>query len=142
MALLNPIVLGGILEIVKTVTGRIWPDPEKQAQAELEVAKLAQEGKFKELEIQMSAVLAEAQSPDPWTSRARPSFMYVMYTMILAAIPMGVLSAYDASLAYDVAEGMKMWLTAIPEELYTLFGVGYLGYAGSRMFEKKWGVSK
>ena len=27
---------------------------------------------------QMAGVLAEAGSTDPWTSRARPSFLYVM----------------------------------------------------------------
>jgi hypothetical protein len=31
----------------------------------------------------MAAVLAEAESPDPWTSRARPSFLYVMYVLLL-----------------------------------------------------------
>lgn len=139
---MNPLLLGSIAEIVKTVVGRVWPDPEKQAQAELEVAKLAQSGELTKLQTQMSAILAEANSADPWTSRARPTFLYVMYIMILAGIPMGFVSAYKPDLAIAVAEGMKMWLTAIPDELYTLFGVGYTGYAVMRGVEKWKGGAK
>jgi len=133
---MNPLVFGSIAEIVKTVVGRVWPDPEKQAQAELEVAKLAQSGELQKMATQMSAILAEANSNDPWTSRARPSFLYVMYVMILASIPMGVLYAFQPAIALGIASGMKEWLHAIPEELYWLFGVGYTGYAGMRGLEK------
>lgn len=128
--------LGPIAAIVDTVVKRVWPDPEKQAQAQLELAKLAQEGQFKEVTVQLQAILAEAQSSDPWTSRARPSFLYVIYVMILAGIPMGFLSAFQPEVALAVATGMKQWLTAIPDELYTLFGFGYLGYTGMRGVEK------
>ena len=137
---MNPLLLGPIADIVKTVVGRVWPDPEKQAQAELEVAKLAQTGELQKLQTQMSAILAEAQSADPWTSRARPSFLYVMYVMILASIPMGVLHAFYPVLSVSIAEGMKGWLAAIPGELYALFGVGYSGYAIMRGIEKTKGT--
>ena len=43
----------------------------------------------------MQAIVAEAQSTDPWTSRARPSFLYMMYALILWAIPMGLIAAAD-----------------------------------------------
>lgn len=142
---MSPLVLP-LLEIGKTMIERIFPDKEKQAQeraqAEMALAQLAQDGKLKEMATQMSAIIAEAQSPDPWTSRARPSFMYVMYVMILAGIPMGFLAAFKPDMAVAIANGMQAWLRAIPEELYTLFGVGYLGYAGTRMFEKVKGVAK
>ena len=45
------------------------------------------------IQARLSAIVTEARSPDPWTSRARPSFLYVMYVMLLWAIPMGVLAA-------------------------------------------------
>jgi hypothetical protein len=41
--------------------------------------------------------LAEAQSADPWTSRARPNFLYVMYILLPTALPTGVLSAFHAA---------------------------------------------
>ena len=37
---------------------------------------------LKKYEIQMSAIVAEAKSADPWTSRARPTFLYVFYLMV------------------------------------------------------------
>jgi hypothetical protein len=104
--------------------------------------KLAQSGELEEAKVQMSAILAEEQSPDPWTSRARPSFLYVMYAMILFSLPMGALYAVYPAIALGIASGFQQWLTAIPDTLYTLFGVGYLGYTGGRTWEKIKGVSK
>jgi hypothetical protein len=132
-----------LLEVGKSLIERIFPDKTKQAaeraQAELALVQLQQDGTLKELGIQMSAIIAEAQSQDPWTSRARPSFLYVMYVMILTAIPMGVLYAFKPEIATAVAAGVKAWLEAIPDEMWWLFGAGYLGYTGARMFEKRKG---
>lgn len=143
---MNPLLIGPVLELGKTLIDKVFPDKEKQAaeraQAELALLQAQQEGKLAETAQQMSAILAEAQSADPWTSRARPSFMYVMYVMILMAIPMGFLSAFRPEIATAVANGMKLWLSAIPEDLYMLFGVGYLGYTGARTWEKRKGSAK
>jgi hypothetical protein len=126
------------------VVDRIFPDKIAQAaereKAQLAVLQMQQDGTLKEMQMQMSGILAEAQSTDPWTSRARPSFLYVMYLMILFGIPMGVLSIWHPEMAAAVAQGMQAWLTAIPDSLYTLFGVGYLGYAIPRSIEKIKGV--
>ena len=139
---MNPLLLGGIFDIGRTLIDKLMPSPEAKAKAQLELLQMQQNGELRELETRMSAIPAEANSPDPWTSRARPSFLYVMYVMILAALPMGVLSAFQPELAVAISNGMKMWLAAIPEELYVLFGVGYVGYAGARTFEKRRGVAK
>jgi hypothetical protein len=89
----------------------------------------------------MQAVLAEAQSQDPWTSRARPSLFYVMYAYILAAIPFGVLAAMHPEAAARVAQGAQAWMAAIPEALWVVFGTGFLGYGAFRSIEKIKGVS-
>lgn len=127
------------------IIDKIWPDKTAQEaernKAQLAILQMQQSGELALLSQQMSAILAEAQSPDPWTSRARPTFLYVMYLMILMAIPMGFVAAWRPELASSVAGGMKAWLSAIPEELYALFGVGYLGYTGARMWEKKKGAA-
>jgi hypothetical protein len=65
-----------------------------------------------------------------------------MYIMILAAIPMGVMSVFKPAAAAQIAVGMQAWLTAIPEPLWTVFGVGYLGYTGARQFGKIKGSDK
>lgn len=106
--------------------------------AEAKRRLLEQDGqqRLAEAAQQMSAILAEANSADPWTSRARPTFLYLMYLMILAGVPMGALSAFDPGLAGRMAEGMGAWLAAIPEPMWWLFGAGYTGYTAGRSFDK------
>ena len=130
-------VTNGLFSIAKGLIQRVLPDKEKQAEAELELMKAQQNGELQELELSMSAIIAEANSSDPWTSRARPSFLYVMYIFILSAIPMGFLAAFKPELATAVAAGAKAWLEAIPPDLYVLFGAGYLGYAVTRSKDKQ-----
>jgi len=129
-------LLSAALPVVGDIIKKILPDKEAQAKAMLELQKMQQEGELKELETRMSAIIAEAQSKDPWTSRARPSFLYVIYAMILASLPMGALTAFNPDVAHAIASGMKEWLAAIPDSLWTLFGAGYLGYSGARTFDK------
>lgn len=143
---MNPLLIGPIFELGGKLIDKVFPDKVKQAaeraQAELALFQAHQSGDLEEMKASLSAILAEANSTDPWTSRARPSFLYVIYTMVLMAIPMGFLSAYDPIVAANVATGMQKWLSAIPEDLYTLFGVGYLGYTGVRSWEKRTGLTK
>jgi len=90
----------------------------------------------------MTVVLAEASSQDKWTSRARPAFMYVIYILLLAALPFGVLQAFDEAIALRYVQGIHNWFNSIPSDLYALFGAGYLGYGAFRTYDKKIGVSK
>ena len=55
---------------------------------------------------------------------------------------MGVLSAFEPQVADAIASGMQKWLAAIPEDLYVLFGIGYVGYAGARTWEKRKGAAR
>ena len=126
-----------ILGMGGKIIERVFPDPEQRAKAQLELLKLQQEGELKAMETSMSAIIAEAQSQDRWTSRARPAFLYVIYIMILASIPMGLLFVIDAEKAKQMIEGVRMWLEAIPDDMWTLFGLGYLGYAGARSWDKR-----
>ncbi len=132
---MTPIIGDVISSGFKLIDSLFTSEEEKDA-AKLKLTKLAQDGKLKELEVSMSAIIAEANSKDPWTSRARPSFLYVMYIMILSAIPMGILSAFQPEIADRIALGLQNWLAAIPSEMWTLFGVGYTGYAVNRSFDK------
>jgi hypothetical protein len=131
-----------VLGMVDGVLDKVIPDAAEREAAKHKMRELHQRGELESMKTQMSAILMEAQSKDPWTSRARPSFMYVIYILILAAIPMGVLHAINPGMATNIATGFKLWLDAIPSELLTLFGVGYVGYAGSRTIEKIKGVTK
>ena len=126
------------LEIGGKIIDKIFPDQESKQRAKIELAMMQQNGELKELETRMSAILAEAKSADPWTSRARPSFLYVIYLMILTAIPMGILSAFNPAMAIQIASGMQAWLASIPDALWATFGIGYTGYTVARsVWDKK-----
>ena len=120
------------LEIGGKIIDKIFPDQESKQRAKIELAMMQQNGELKELETRMSAILAEAKSADPWTSRARPSFLYVIYLMILMAIPIGILSAFNPAMAIQIASGMQAWLASIPDALWATFGIGYTGYTVAR----------
>lgn len=136
------LVLDSLLKVGNTLIDKLIPDPEAKAKAQLELAKMAQDGRLDEMKIQMSAILAEAQSADPWTSRARPSFLYVVYILLLWAIPMGVLTVFNPQAAQAFTAGFKAWMEAIPEPILTLFGTVMLGYVVGRSWEKVKGVAK
>lgn len=134
--------IDALLSVGGKLIDKLIPDPEAKAKAQLELAKMAHDGDLESLRIQMSAILAEAQSADPWTSRARPTFLYVMYILILMSIPMGILSAFKPHIAEAITKGMMTYLAAIPEPLYVLFGTGYLGYTAARQWGKNKGTDK
>jgi hypothetical protein len=79
---------------------------------------------------------------DRWTSRARPMFLYVIYAMILWALPVGLLAAFSPARAQAMAEATAAYLGALPEPLYALFGTGYLGYATLRQWGKARGLGR
>lgn len=133
------LILGPIFKIID----KIVPDPQEAARQKQSVLELQQRGELVELETRYKAIIAEATSTDPWTSRARPSFMYVFYAVILVlgiiAPIMGMLNPETMSVFYtNVAAGFK----AIPGEMWTTFTIGYVGYSMSRSYEKGKGVAK
>lgn len=127
---------------VAAILDQIIPDPRARDEAKLELLKLQGTQDMETLRTQLSAIVAEAQSTDPWTSRARPSFLYVMYVIILWAIPMGLIAAVRPQLAAGIATGMNDYLGGIPDSMWTLFGTGYLGYTAARSWAKAKGVEK
>lgn len=137
---LNP--AGLVMEAAKGLIARIWPDPVQQAEAQRKLAELEQAGELRGIELQLSAILAEANSADPYTSRARPTFLYVMYAIILLLVVGAILGIWWPVQVFQAAENLSKLLSALPEELWWLFGTGYLGYTGARTYEKRAGARK
>ncbi|MEM1195982.1 MAG: holin family protein [Pseudomonadota bacterium] len=135
-------ILDTLIGPITSIIDKIIPDKEARAKAKLELIKLEGTQEMQMIEARLQAIVAEAQSNDPWTSRARPSFLYVMYIMILWALPMGVLAAFNPDTAKGIAAGMNAYLNGLPEPLYALFGTGYLGYTAARQWGKVKGVDK
>lgn len=131
--------LGQLFKDIRTaITGKEPISIEKQMEIQAKVA----EAESILTNATIAVALAEAQSQDKWTSRSRPLFMYVIYVLILSAIPMGVLYAFNPTKAGQIAIGFKAWLDAIPQDFIWLFGAGYLGYGAFRSFDKWKGCVK
>lgn len=133
-------VLDVLVGPLTSIIDKVIPDKEARAKAKLALIELEGTQELRQLEVQLSAIVAEANSADPWTSRARPSFLYVMYAMIVAALPIGMLSLFRPDAAGSIAGAMTAYLRGLPDELYALFGTGYLGYTAARQWGKIKGV--
>ena len=131
-------LIEGLIGPVAGLIDKLIPDPKAREAAKLELLRLEGTQELERIKTQMAAVLAEAGSTDPWTSRARPSFLYVMYALLLWSIPMGLIAAAQPQMAEAIGRGMNAYLAGIPEPLYALFGTGYLGYTVAR----EWGKTK
>lgn len=58
---MNPLLMGGIFDIGRAIIERVWPNPEDQARAQLELLRLQQEGAFKELDVDLQLKLAQIE---------------------------------------------------------------------------------
>lgn len=139
---MDPITISGILGIGGKLIDKFFPDPTEKAKAQLELLRMQQAGELDEMKTALSAIIADAQSADPWTSRARPSFLYVVYILLLWSIPMGALTVFKPEAAAAFTVGSQAWMLSIPEPVLTLFGVVMTGYVAGRSWEKVRGAAK
>src|SRR3546814_7162972 len=100
-------ILDSIIVPLAGLIDKIIPDPKARGEAKLKLIELQGAQELEGVKAQLSAILAEAQAADPWTSRARPSFLYVMYALLLWSIPMGLIAAVRPDLARAIAGGMN-----------------------------------
>ena len=131
-------LLDSIIAPVTKIIDKVIPDPEARDRAKLELLKLQNTQELDMLQASLSAIVAEANAADPWTCRARPSFLYVIYILLLWSLPMGLIGALSPATSHAIAESMTAYLNGIPEPLYALFGTGYLDYSAMR----QWGKTK
>jgi hypothetical protein len=131
-----------IVTSISKLLDKIIPDPQARDAAKLELLKVENQQVLSETQAQLSAILAEENSSDRWTSRARPSFLYVMYFILLLCVFGGILGVWYPAQTALAAANINAMLKAIPSDLYELFGLGYLGYTGARSFEKWKGKRK
>ncbi len=134
--------IGAVSTLTTTIINKVFPDPQDAAKAKALLQAADTQAAIQQTAAGLQAIMAEEQSADRWTSRARPSFLYVCYVMILAALPMSVVYAFDPVHAQKIAQGLQAWLSAIPDPVWQLFTLGYLGYTGSRSWEKVKGAAK
>jgi hypothetical protein len=135
-------LLDSLLGPLTSIIDKIIPDKDARDRAKLELLTLQGSQEMALLQARLSAIITEAGSVDPWTSRARPTFLYVMCAIILWSVPMGLISALSPDTAQAIGRGMSAYLNGLPESLYALFGTGYLGYSVVRQWGKVSGSDK
>lgn len=135
-------ILEALIGPLASIIDKVIPDKAARDKAKLELLQLQSSQDLAEINARLSAIVAEANSHDPWTSRARPSFLYVMYLLLLFALPMGLIAAFHPETAQAIGAGMNAYRSGLPEPLYALFGTGYLGYTAARQWGKIAGSDK
>lgn len=133
---MNPLLLGPILDIGKTLLERFVPDPEKKAAAEMELVKMAADGELKQVIAQLEINSREAASPSLWVSGWRPFFGWIGgLGFLYATVLQPVLVWYGSAKGWPSPPEVNI-------DLLWVVITGLLGIGGLRTFEKKAGVSK
>ena len=78
-------ILDSLIAPIASIIDKVIPDKAARDKAKLDLLALQGTQEMQQIQTQLSAIVAEANAKDPWTSRARPSFLYVMYVIILWA---------------------------------------------------------
>lgn len=127
---------GDVGDIFSKIVGTFKLSPEKAAEMEMlkethaaDLAKLqiqleqqAQDAVSREVEAAGANIRAEATNGDKFTSRARPTFLYICNFILLWN--------------FVIVPTMGKNPVAFPEPLFWLFGSVMLGYVGARSWEK------
>jgi hypothetical protein len=127
---------GDIGDVFSKIVGTFKLSPEKAAELtalkennalalaklQIELNEKAQDAISQEIEAAGANIRAEATNGDKFTSRARPTFLYICNVIIFWN--------------YVVVPMLKEKPVDFPEPLFWLFGSVMLGYVGARSWEK------
>jgi hypothetical protein len=131
---MNPLILGPLLEVGKTLLDRFVPDPAQKAQAEMELVKMASDGQLKQIIAQLEINAREAANPSVWVAGWRPAFGWCGAAGFVYATILQPLMAWVAA--------VKGWPSPPSLNLDLLWVVitGLLGLGSLRTVEKMKGV--
>ena len=129
---MNPLLIGPVFEIGKTLIERFFPDPEKKREAELELVRMAAAGELQQVMAQLEINAREAQHASLFVAGWRPAVGWVC----VAAMAFQYL-ARPLLIAYEVAPAD---LPGLDENLWAIL-TGMLGIGGLRTFEKSRGIA-
>ena len=133
---MNPLLLGPLLEVGKTLLDRFIPDPEAKRAAEAEFLKMAMGGELKQTIAQLEINAREAAHPSVFVAGWRPFFGWAGgFAFVYATIGQPVLAWWAA------AKGLPAPPTLNLDLLWAVV-TGMLGIGGLRTYEKAKGVTK
>lgn len=133
---MNPLLLGPIMEIGKSLLDRFFPNEEERRKAEADFLKMAMDGELKQVIAQLEINAREASHPSVWVAGWRPFFGWVGgLGFLYNAVAQPLLAWYGASKGWPPAPDLNM-------DLLWVVVTGMLGIGGLRTYEKTKGVSK
>jgi hypothetical protein len=133
---MNPMILGSIFELGKSLIERFVPDPEAKRAAEMEMFRLAADGELKQVIAQLEINAREAQHQSVFVAGWRPFFGWCggigfAYATIIQ----------PAMVWYGTAKGWPLPPDVNLDLLWVVI-TGMLGIGGLRTFEKVQKVTK
>jgi hypothetical protein len=133
---MNPLILGPLFEVGKTLIDRFLPDPEKKREAEMELVRMAADGELKQVIAQLEINAREATHPSVWVAGWRPFFGWAGGAGFIYATILQPLIAWGAAI--------KGWPAppVLNIDLLWVVITGMLGIGGLRTFEKTKGATK
>tara|TARA_R110000868_G_scaffold25649_5_gene99876 strand:+ start:189 stop:593 length:405 start_codon:yes stop_codon:yes gene_type:complete len=134
---MNPLLIGPILDIGKSLLDRFGPeDKAERAKADAEFMRMAAEGELKQIIAQLEINAKEAAHPSVWVSGWRPFFGWAGGAGFIYATILQPMLAWWASI--------KGWPVPPILNLDLLWVVvtGMLGIGGLRSVEKIKGVTR
>jgi hypothetical protein len=133
---MNPLLIGPLFELGKSLIDRWMPDPQKKAEAEMELFKMAQAGDLQKVIGQLQVNMEEAKHQSMFVAGWRPFAGWVGgLGLLYAAVGHYVLAWLAALHGWPVPPQVDTEIL-----LYVLGGM--LGLGTLRTYEKKAGVTK
>lgn len=133
---MNPLILGSIFEIGKTLLDRLVPDPEAKRAAEMEMIRMAADGELKQVAAQLEINAREAQHASIFVAGWRPAFGWCgAIGFLYATIGQPVLAWVGAIRGWPAPPELNL-------DLLWVVVTGLLGIGGLRTVEKIKAVTK
>ena len=133
---MNPMILGSIFELGKSLIERFVPDPAAKQAAEMEMFRLAADGELKQVIAQLEINAREAQHQSIFVAGWRPFFGWCGgIGFLYATLIQPVMVWYGASRGWPTPPDVNL-------DLLWVVVTGMLGIGGLRTFEKVQKVTK
>lgn len=120
-------ILGMLTPLLLEVLKRFLPDPDKLAEARVELERVLVENESNVASAMSAVMAADAASGDKFTSRARPLVVYWSLCLITVVATLG---------AFGMAQPILDALTTVPEKLWDLMTYGIGAFVLGRTIEK------
>lgn len=133
--MINPMLLGPIFEVGKTLIDKFFPDKGEAARAEAELIRMAADGELKQVMAQLEINAREAASPSVWVAGWRPFFGWIGgIGFLYATVIQPIMVWYGTARGWPIPPEVNL-------DLLWVVITGMLGIGGLRTVEKFKGVA-